>query len=72
MERKYTLQKEIEELEALSAAAESQQCNNGDLPARVLRKALARWGLVRLFLHPRLLLKTFPRMRTRMMRKWIR
>ena len=72
MERKYTLQKEIEELEALSAAAESQQCNNGDLPARVLRKALARLGLVRLFLHTRLLLKTFLRMRTRMMRKWIR
>ena len=33
MERKYTLQREIEELEALSAAAESQQGNNGDFPA---------------------------------------
>ena len=72
MERKYTLEREIEELEALSAAAESQQGGMETFWPRALRKALARQGLVSLFLPPSsLLLSLFPKMRTRMMRKWI-
>ena len=47
MERKYTLQREIEVLEALSAAAESQQGNNGEVSSALgVRRAAVFFDLV--------------------------
>ena len=71
MERKHSLQREIEELEALSAAAEAKQQSVQVEPlAPGPPQGPQRVGPRELFPGLRLLLRKFPKMRREMMRPW--